>query len=298
MKRTIIKEGLALLKKEKLYDQVTVVRKLKHLNYVFAEATFTNILKDRNVKDKTLDLVSKGIQELIKTEIDYGWQNTKYIKLNTSGWEPIEVRKVTPTELSTVLIPGFVFHAEGRLTVQQKVDFFTNAKKEVIEFGVTLNTFSSYFISRKDKDFKSHVEAQLQKGVNFKCYMLDPECNEASMYFEDRRQEQKDEIKSIEVMRDIVLRLGSIKKDIDETGYPGTFEVFTYKHIPYNYFFTIDGGTPNGKMMISHYVYGLPRAKCPVMEFSKNSNHDLYMKYWNSLQKLTKNAKAIPIVKS
>ncbi len=295
MERTIIKEGFALLRKEKYYDQLTVVRKLKYLNYVFAAATFSNILRDIKVKDKTLSLVSRGIQELIKVELDFFWQNKKYVKQGKKGWQPNEVREATPKELSIFLNPGFVFHVEGRLTVQQKVDFFTTAQKEVIEFGVTLNTFSSYFISRKDRDFKSHVKVQLQKGINFKCYMLDPECNEASIYFEDRRREQKDEIKNIEVMRDIILRLGSIKKDIDEAGYPGTFEVFTYKHVPYNYFFAIDGGTPNGKIMISHYIYGLQRAKCPVMEFSKNSNHDLYMKYWNSLRNLIKDAKAIRI---
>lgn len=294
MKRTIIQRGFALLKQEKGYDQLTVVRKLKYLDYSFAEATFSNILTGKHVGDKTLNLVGKGIQELIAVELDYGWQGMEYEKKDSEGWGAVEVKESKPTELATVLSPGFVFHPDGRLTIQQKVDFIKTAEKEVIEFGVTLNTFSSYFISRNDHEFKTHVVSQLEKGVGFKCYKLDPECNEAKIYFADRRQEQDTEIKSTEVLRDVGRRLSGIKKDMNGLGHPGKFEVLSYRHIPYGYFLVVDGGTPNAKMMVSHYLYGLPRAKCPVFEISKSGNQDLYLRYWRSLKKLIKNAKLIP----
>ena len=49
----------------------------------------------------------------------------------------------------------------------------------------------------------------------------------------------------------------------------------------------MDGGTLNGSMMVPHYMYGVPRANSPVLEFTKSDNYDLYKRYWNSFQKLT-----------
>jgi hypothetical protein len=122
---------------------------------------------------------------------------------------------------------------------------------------------------------------------------LDPDSNEAGIYFEDRRRVQEDEIINVEPIRDAMRKLHAIQRKIAEAGYPGKFEVFTYKHIPYNYFMIVDGATPNGGMMVSHYLYGIPRAKCPVLEFTKSDNHDLYMRYWNSYQMLAQGAKAV-----
>jgi len=294
MDSEIIKEGFKLLKKKKQYDQLTVVNKLKYLNFSVSPATFGKILKDERVGDHTLSMVSNGMQKLMVEELDLKWNNLGYVELNTPDWKPTEVREATPKVLSVALNPGFTFHTEGRLEIQQKVKFISRAQKEVVEFGVTLNTFTSYFKSRKDSEFKIHVETLLKAGVNFKCYLLDPECNEASAYFEDRRREQDDEIINVEPIRDSIRKLGAIKKEIEGAGYQGKFEVFTYKHIPYNYFMVVDGNTPNGSMMVSHYIYGVPRAKSPVLEFTKSDNHDLYKRYWNSYQKLIKGAKAIP----
>jgi hypothetical protein len=295
MKTEIIKAGYALLYKEKQYHQLTVVNKLKYLNITVSPATFGKILKDEPVGDIMLSKVCDGMQRLILFELDCKWNGFGFEKLYTPDWKPVEVRETKQQTLSIVLNPGFIFHTEGRLEIQQKVRFISMAQKEVVEFGVTLNTFSSYFKSRKDSEFKTHVELLLQKGVNFKCYLLDPECNEAAVYFEDRRREQEDEIINIEPIRDTIRKLATIKKGIEEAGWPGKFEVFIYKHIPYNYFMIVDGATPNGSMMVSHYLYGIPRAKCPVLEFTKSDNHDLYWRYWNSFQKLTKGAKAIQV---
>lgn len=293
MDTDIIKEGFKLLKSKKQYDQLTVVNKLKYLNFSVSPATFGKILKDERVGSPMLNMVSKGMQKLMAEELDFKWSHNHFVELNTPDWKPTEVREATPKVLAVVLTPGFTFHTEGRLEIHQKVKFISSAQKEVVEFGVTLNTFTSYFNSRKDSEFKNHVEALMKRGVNFKCYLLDPECNEAGVYFEDRKREQEDEIINVEPIRGSIRKLASIQKSIAEAGYPGKFEVFTYKHIPYNYFMIVDGNTPNGCMMASHYLYGIPRAKCPVLEFTKSDNHDLYKRYWNSFQKLTKGAKAI-----
>ncbi|MBI1227818.1 MAG: hypothetical protein GC192_21465 [Bacteroidetes bacterium] len=233
------------------------------------------------------------IQELIKAELDYGWIDSSYQHLASKGWKAIEIKESIPKELSIHLNKGFIFHTEGRLEIHQKVAFISNAQKEVVEFGVTLNTFASYFNSRRDGEYKTHVEELLNRGVNFKCYLLDPESNEASVYFDDRRREQDNEIINVEPIRDAIRKLANIKKTIDAKSFIGKFEVFTYKHIPYNYFMIVDGNTPNGGMMVSHYLYGIQRAKCPVWEFNKSHNHEMYRRYWESYQKLIKGARPI-----
>ena len=45
--------------------------------------------------------------------------------------------------------------------------------------------------------------------------------------------------------------------------------------------------------MVSHYMYGVRRADCPVVEFSKQTDYDLYRKYWKSYQALIRDAKAV-----
>jgi hypothetical protein len=46
--------------------------------------------------------------------------------------------------------------------------------------------FASYFTSHKEKDYKTHILELLTKGVHIKAYLLDPESQEASIYFTDR----------------------------------------------------------------------------------------------------------------
>jgi len=289
MERTIVKDGFTLLKKEKQYDQTTVVYKLNFLGTKVSKAAFNNIVNDKPVGEKLLHKVSHGIQELIKKELGFCWENTGFVKDSTMGLEPVTVGKLMPTDPALVLKPGFAFHADGRLPIAQKVRFFSTAQKEVIEFGVTLNTFNSYFYNRNDKEFKSHIEALLEKGVHFKCFLLNPDFNEARVYFNDGKARKDDERK----IKESIDRLTDIQGEFGKNNYSGTFEVFTYRHIPNNYFMAVDGGESTGKLMVSHYIYGEPRAKCPVIEISNKDNSVLFRRYWESLKKLMEGAAPI-----
>ncbi len=295
-KTRIIIEGVALLKKAKRYKQVALIHKLRYLGYELSNALFSNILTNKKVGKDTLFYISEGIQKIVELELGLSWKDGAFVEfIDKKKWEPTIVPGLSLQEPSLITKPGFSFHEDGRLSVQEKVEFLAGAQKEVIEFGLTLNTFVSYFISRRDTEYKSPVEQLLEKGVNFKCFLLSPECNEARLYFEDRKLIAKDELGNIEQIKKSIKKLKHLKKEFDLLGYKGSFEFFTYKHIPYNYFMAIDGSTPRGKMMVSHYIYGIPRAKCPVIEFTKKHNYSLYKKYWNALHLLTKNAKQVSL---
>lgn len=63
----------------------------------------------------------------------------------------------------------------GRRKIDEKRDFISSATDEVIEMGIGITTFSDYFVSRSNVEFKEAVIKLLERGVDFKCIMLDPE---------------------------------------------------------------------------------------------------------------------------
>ena len=287
----IIQAGVVLLKEKQGYSQLQIVEKMEILEFIVSESALSKIVRYKEGGNKILKIAADGIQELIRREIGVEWEETKYSDAVPSNWTPNPVKIETTAPPSAN--PGLAFHEDGRLTIAQKVDFISGAKQEVIEFGVVLNTFAGYFFSRNEKEFKHHVQELLAKGVNFKCYLLDPDCEETNLYFKDRAKHLPDELKSTGKIREAIEKLGKVQQQFITAGYSGAFEIFAYQHIPANYFMTVDGDSPNGKVMVSHYVYGLSRANCPVVEFSKQSNPALYDRYWDSLKKLAENARQL-----
>ncbi|MFM9952039.1 MAG: hypothetical protein ACKV1O_29175 [Saprospiraceae bacterium] len=287
----IILAGVVLLKEKQGYSQLQIIEKMEVLGFNVSESALSKIVRYKEGGNKILKIAAEGIQELIRREIGVEWEETKYSDAPPSNWAPSLV------EIETTVLPsanpGFTFYKDGRLPIAQKVDFISGAKQEVIEFGVVLNTFAGYFFSRNEKEFKHHVQELLAKGVNFKCYLLDPDCEETQLYFSDRAKHLPDELKSIGKIREAIEKLGKVQQQFINAGYRGAFEIFAYQHIPANYFMTVDGDSPDGKVMVSHYVYGLSRANCPVLEFSKKSNPALYDRYWDSLQMLAQNARQL-----
>lgn len=283
--RTIIKAGVELLREKRAYSQQDVVDKLGVLGVKVSKPSLSNIMNDNPVGTKILQTTADGIQKLILSEVGVEWLETAYSEKPKADWKPI------PVEPSPLPGTGFSFYEDGRLPISQKVAFFSKAKEEVIEFGVVLNTFAGYFFSRNEREFKQHVEALLAKGVNFKCYLLDPDCKETEMYFNDRAKHLPDELKSIGKIREAIEKLGKVQQQFRKAGYKGNFEIYTYQNIPNNYFMTVDGDSPDGKIMVSHYIYGESRANCPVIEFTPKSNPMLYDRYWKSLKQLAENAR-------
>lgn len=288
----IIQAGVVLLKEKQGYSQLQIVEKMEVLDFIVSESAFSKIVRNKEGGNKILKIAAEGIQELIRREIGVEWQETKYSDTSASHWKQTLVKRPETTTHPSAN-PGFAFYQDGRLAIAQKVDFISDAKQEVIEFGVVLNTFAGYFFSRNEKEFKHHVQELLAKGVNFKCYLLDPDCEETHLYFSDRAKHLPDELKSIGKIREAIEKLGKVQQQFISAGYHGTFEIFAYQHIPANYFMTVDGDSPDGKVMVSHYVYGLSRANCPVLEFSKKSNPVLYDRYWDSLKMLAQNARQL-----
>ena len=286
--KTIIKKGFLILKTQKQYNQLKVVNKLKALKFKSSTASLNNILNDKRAGESTLDTHSEGIQKFIKQECCLRWEESKNDFVPIPSCIPSEIEEETEQEKN-----GITFH-EGRLHISDKVRFFSTAKNEMIEFGLTLNTFTSYFFRRRPDEFKLPIHNLLERGVNIKCYLLDPDSNEARMYFEDRKNYYLEEGEGIDKIRRTLTRFKNILEEIDSYGFEGKMEVHIYKHVPHQYSMVIDQNDPhNGKLHISQYLSGELRSHCPVIECARKDNPTLFMLYCSSLQKLMSGAKRV-----
>lgn len=286
-------EGCKLLEDAMQYKNTDMILKLKYLGLEVSPSSFSNCINKKEVGKETLKKIGTGIAQIVQSELGLVYNpETRAFESIGNNWE----KKIIPTDVTAsedktpATTATYIFHQEGRLKIEDKVRFMQKARLEVIEVGVRLRTFSEYFTSRKESEFRRPVEELLQKGIDIKIYILDPESEESKIYFEDRAKIDKKESQSMEVTKNAIAQIKEIIESFREKKYPGSFEIFTYRHIPYNHFLAIDAIHEQGQMMVSHYIYGIRRADCPVLEFSKTANPDLYHRYWFSLQEFTKNA--------
>jgi len=290
----IVREGFRLLESEMAYTQADMLRKMAVMGHKVSAPSFSNIITGKRAGKVALRKAGEAMLELVRSEIGYRFDEERLLFDITSrpdGWQP----NIIPLEEEKKSGASYIFYPEGRLPIQQKVDFLKSARQEVIEFGVRLRTFADYFLSRSEQKFRIHIEELLGKGVNLKLYLLDPDCNEARLYFEDRGRIQEAEQQSVVEIRRVIGRLRQINSDFANAGFSGKFEVFSYKHIPYSHFLIVDGESRHGKLMASPYHYGVRRADCPVVEVSRLSDPRLYGKYWRSFQYLAHNARPISL---
>lgn len=177
--------------------------------------------------------------------------------------------------------PGFTLHESGRRSIAQKAAFMQTAKREVIELGIALHTFSGYFEYRASYEFKNYVLELLRHGVVFKCMAMDPDCDVAVKYAEDRGEPEL-----VDRTRTSLRTLKALSDEFKELRVQGRFEVYVYSHVPYFHAVCVDRSETNGRMFISPYMHATKRAETPGFEFLKSEHQVMFEKYWTSVKKL------------
>lgn len=289
-KAELIKKGFKLLTISKGYSQSEVVAKLKRLQFQTSTPVFNRLIKNDDFSSSSLIKIFEGMKVLIKKELCFAiGENRDWIKLENCKTETVSLENENDQSQK-----GFVFHQEGRLEVAQKVDFFSTAKSEIIEFGITLNMFTIYLMNKNPKEFRNPLLELLKKGVQIKCYLLDPEWNGTRQYFEDRKTVLKEDVNGIEKIRTSLRRFKIFNSEISTKDYRKNLEIYTYRHFPSNYFLAIDKDAKSiPKMMVSNYLFGEKRAYCPVIEFTRQDQPILFHRYKDSLEKIIKGAKKV-----
>ena len=275
-----------------LYTQVDICQRLAIVGKKVSNSLFNKLVKGNRIGDKSLKKIVDGLQEIIKVELgmEYDGTSEKFTLVDANeSVSPIilHIKEKTPIPDSPAFHPG------GRRTIEEKVDFIAPAQKEVIFLGARLNQFSSYFINRKDADFKEHIIKLLKKGVSIKCYMADPDSNSARFYFEDRSSFLAKEKYGERVIPGVIADLLEIKKELNRLAPQGKFGIYTYNHLPPAHYISVDAQTAMGKILVANYLFGIPRSKVPVIEVHRQYDAKLFDLYKRSLMALTENAKEI-----
>lgn len=288
----IVRTGIDLLADRQGYKNTNILAKMEALGKPLSASSLSNIYHQKPAGLPTLKTAAEGIQAIIRSELGQAYSTGSYtfVPVDATDWQPYIIPEPADADKPD---EGFSLHASGRVSIQHKTGFIASAQKEVIEVGVRLKTFSDYFFSRNDSEYKNFITTLLRKGVNFRGYLLDPEATMTRLYFDDRTLVDETEADAVYEMKKVVEKLKRVSREFEQTRYPGTFEIYQYKHIPYNHFLAVDPKLPGGKMMVSHYIYGVLRAKCPVLEFTKSRQPDLFEKYAQSLELFTREAKRL-----
>lgn len=290
----IIQKGLQLLMTDEktMYDQITILNKLKFLEFEISKASLSNLYTQKQVGNKIIKKAVEGLTILIKSELCMEYN------IKTDCFEnilaPCKMQKVPEFgELQVDLNLPYTLHTKGRLFISEKTKLIASAKQSIYEIGIRLRRFTDYFTTRSDEEYKSYVENVLSKGVDFKCYLLDPDSNVAQLYFRDLAKIFPKEKKSSEIIKETANELISISEEFNKKGYDGKFEVFIYSNIPFNAFLAIDPFSSNGQMIVQHYIYGLERRKAPTLQFTKKRAPSLFDNYLIALKAITSNAKQL-----
>ncbi len=286
-KRKVL-EALNILLQEKTNTQKEVLLKLNALETKISQSTLSNLIRDStSVSLRMISSLAPGFCKLLEMEFCLRYDDV------TQQFEQIPEGECTPQkviDLTQVAKPTmtkndkhYVMH-DGRQDYHEKLAFYKKANAEVIEIGIRLRNFKNYFTETRESAFSIPITELLKTGIDFNCYIVDKTGNFARRYFEDRALVQAPENEILDSLPIIKEELRKKFIEINERGYKGKMKLFEYDHFPYFHASVIDGGQPNGAMLMAPYLYGVSRLHTPVIELDKKHNKIIFDRYWKSVK--------------
>lgn len=273
----ILTDGVPQLNQKQIFEE------LNKIGIEVSQPTVNKAFNHLNeLGQPSQKLLGKGLPKLVKafTGMVFSEEKNDFIVKEKSVSNVIEL-------VNQPLNREIEVYEKGRITLKDKLDFIQIAQKEVVEIGVSLRTLTTYFTSRNRFEYKIYIEKLLEKGINFKFYVLNPNTPIAKMYFSDRGEENR-----IQIIKNVIADLKTIQKEFNDLNLKGSFELFQYNHFPYHHSILIDSSFNNARMFISHYIHGIRRADCPALKFSQQGNPILFETYQKSI-KMTMNQSSL-----
>lgn len=290
----IARQGIKILLNDCAYTQSEVVQKCEILGIQTSESSVSNLVSgQRTVGKNAFRNLAGGISKILEREHCLVFKEDEKRFINKPDCIPMPVlvpeKKVFDNDEKH--LNGYCIHT-GRIDVPEKVLMYQKAKHEIIELGLRLRRFTDYFTSKREEAFLDPIRQKLSEGVNFKCYVLNPEGNFARRYFEDRAMVQPPEKTTFEQSPQIIKELETLCLQINKEGFEGKISLFRYDHFPYFHASAIDCDTENGMMYFASYLYGIPRANTPVIEVHQKAQKKLFKRYSDSIKAIT-NSKTV-----
>jgi len=181
-----------------------------------------------------------------------------------------------------------IIHEKGRLEIQEKVAIIKETRQEYIEVALAMHTFTGYFTTRSSAEFKNEIVLLLDKGVDFKFYLLDPDSEIAGYYVKIRNEPGL--LRKIHESKTELLKL---KTEFEKRGCRGKFEIYFYENFPYFSLTIIDKDLESGRALVSNYLPLEKRAEMPVIEITKKENSELMKKYVECLNIIIKDSSEV-----
>ena len=296
--RLIVDQALQKLIAEHNFTQFEIFEKLQVLQISIGRASISNLWNHKqSVSGALLKKAAEGLKLIMERELCFVFmeESKTFQKIKNCKARPIIIR---PSK--TILTPikktsTYLIH-DGRRDVHEKVQLYNQARFEILEIGIRLKNFRSYFEEKRESAFLTPLRNLLARGVDFKCYNLALDGNCAKRYIADRAIVQPNEKLLLEDIPRITTELKQLFIQLNREGHRGKIQLYQYDHFPYAHATVIDGGTENGQMNIAPYLLGLSRANTPVIELSQNANKSLFKKYWKSVHALTNSQRITQIV--
>lgn len=178
------------------------------------------------------------------------------------------------TERASELSKSVRVHEEGRPQLAEKVKLIQSAKHEVLEVGVALRTFTSYFEMHPSQVYRVHIEALLKRGVNYTCYVLDPESpHVGNLGGQDLKKKIETSLTS----------LNRLKADFDAQQWPGKFTIQMYSETTHFACLCVDGGEQEGQLFYTPYLFETRNADCPCYFIQKANHPVMFKKLYESI---------------
>jgi hypothetical protein len=244
------------------------IEKLAVGNQIIIDNTLYNVAKTflKNYDDV---IIGEPIPTVLK---GYGQNEVHEISTKTSG-------------LRNKIVVPFYINEKGRMTIQEKLGFFHNARSEIIEIGIGLSEFTNYLTQHHPSEFKNPVKDLLKKGINIKCVLADPD-----YMFKIAKLRNDIDIEYQTRVSNNLIKLKEAKSEFDTEQLSGSFQIFVSKELSLFHATCIDLNDEWGKMITSNYLPNIAKSMCPSMIFSQQSNPILYNTYTLSINHLLKNS--------
>lgn len=285
---------LLLYNEQTPLSQVEIIEGLSNYGCKIAESTLTNIKKfnpalkkGKTVSPKTLSKAAASFKKLVQVTLSKIFNERQLTFEYMKGAGEIIAAPIINTPDGGEKI---IYHSGGRKTMEYKISFMEQAPTNttIIELGVRLHSFSTYFDNASDEIYKNRVRKILAKGINLHCLMMDFRHELTKTYFQLRTAARPAEKGKFEEMKEVSERLRALQFELNNEGYSGKVGLFNYVQFPEYHALVV-----KDKMLISPYILGEKRGNCPVIEIHKNKAPNLFRRYLQSIHFIKKQAKQI-----